>query len=154
VARILAAALDSLPKARGFASKHGDRAIENQPLLDKLFRQTAAKGLIFLDLTGSPRSLTRQVAGGLGARYRLAAVDKDSLGVGEELAHRAALAQKTGEALWVIAWSATGFRLLEKALAEHEVRMAETGLELVTASRLSPSAGRAAADTVRKASSR
>lgn len=146
VARFLAAALDSLPKAKGFASKHGDRAIENQPLLDKLFRQTAAKRLLFLDLTASPRSLTRQVAGPLGARYRLATVDRDSLGVGEELAHRAAIAQRTGEALWVIAYSATAFRLLEKALAENEARMAETGLELVTASRLSAAPERAAAD--------
>lgn len=151
VDRLLAAALDSLPKARGFATKHGDRAIENKPLLDKLFRQTAARNLLFLDLTESPRSLTRQVAGSLGARYRIAAVDKDSLGVGEELAHRAAVAQRTGEALWVIAWSPAAFRRLEKALAEHEGRMAETGLEFVTASRLPASAGRAAADSSRTA---
>lgn len=137
VESLLAEALDSLPKARGFASKYGDRAIENQPLLEKLFRYTASKRLLFLDLTGSPRSLTRAVAGGLGARYRTSLVDKDSLGVGAELAGRAALAQKTGEALWVIAYSPTAFRLLEQALADNEERMAETGLELVTATRLS-----------------
>ncbi len=141
VEKLVAEALDSLPGARGFASKYGDRAIENQPLLEKLFRQTVARNLIFLDLTGSPRSLTRGVAGGLGARYRISQVDKDSLGVAEELAGRAAVAQKTGEAVWVIAYSPEAFRGLEQAIAENESRMAETGLELVTLSRLSAPKG-------------
>ena len=141
VERILSETLDSLPKARGYATKHGDRAIENQPLLDKVFRFTAGRGLIFLDLTGSQRSLTRQTAGALGARYRVSLIDKDSLGIAEELLGRAALAQKTGEALWVIAWSPMAFRNLEKALAEHEGRMSEVGLELVTSTRLSDQAG-------------
>lgn len=142
VERILSEALDSLPKARGFATKHGDRAIENQPLLDKVFRFNVGRNLIFLDLTGSQRSLTRQTAGGLGARYRVSMADKDSLGVAEELLGRAALAQRTGEALWVIAWSPTAFQGLERALAEHEGRMSEVGLELVTSTRLSDQAGR------------
>lgn len=137
VDRILQEALDSLPKARGFASKFGDRAIENPPLLDKVFRFTSNSGLVFLDLTGSPRSLTRQVAGGMGARYRLALVDKDGLGVAKELGARAALAQKTGEAIWVLHYTPSAFRALEQALEENEGRMAETGLELVTVSRLS-----------------
>lgn len=147
VEHILGAALDSLPKAKGFASRYGDRAIENQPLLDKLFRYLADRRLIFLDLTGSPRSLTRQVAGPLGARYRISAVDKDSLGTAEEFVGRAALAQKTGDALWVVAWSPAAVRGIEKALNEHEVRMSDVGLELVTLSRLSEMP---AADTASK----
>jgi hypothetical protein len=64
--------------------------------------------------------------------------------VGEEMAGRAALAQKTGEAVWVIQYSPMAFRNLEKSLAENEGRMLETGLELVTVSRLSDAAQAAA----------
>jgi polysaccharide deacetylase 2 family uncharacterized protein YibQ len=137
VDRLLSRAMDSLPKARGYATRLGDRAIENQPLLEKLFRITSSRDLFFLDLTGSPRSLTRQVAGGMGARYRVARVDKDSLGVGEEFANRAAAARKVGDALWVVDWSPKVFQRIDKAVEEHGDRLAEAGIELVTLTRLS-----------------
>jgi polysaccharide deacetylase 2 family uncharacterized protein YibQ len=137
VDRLLSQAMDSLPEAKGYASRLGDRAIENQPLLEKLFRITSSRGLVFLDLTGSPRSLTRQVAGGMGARYRVARVDKDSLGVSEEFSNRAAAARKVGDALWVVDWSPDVFKRIDKAVGEHGERLAEAGIELVTLTRLS-----------------
>jgi polysaccharide deacetylase 2 family uncharacterized protein YibQ len=136
VAKILDEALDSLPKAAGFSSRYGDRAIENQPLLEKLFQYTARKGLVFLDLTGSPRSLARQTAAAQGARSRSLAAFKDSAHVEEELARKAALAQKTGDAILALPWSAAAMRALEKSLQANAQRFNEIGLELVTLSTL------------------
>ena len=136
VEKILARSLDSLPKAAGFASRLGDRAIENQPLLEKLFHYTARNGLVFLDFTGSPRSLARQTAAAQGARSRTLTLFKDSLRLDEELARKAILAQKTGDAILAIPYTITGFRNLEKALEADVIRFNEIGLELVTLSSL------------------
>lgn len=137
VERILGAALDSLPKAEGFASRYGDRAIENGPLLDKLFQFTARRKLVFLDLTGSPRSLTRRAAAAQGARSRTLVLFRDSAHVEEELARKAALAQKSGEAVLALPYSDIGLRLLSKAIAANAVRFNEMGLELVDLAALS-----------------
>ncbi|MBW8886611.1 MAG: divergent polysaccharide deacetylase family protein [Fibrobacteres bacterium] len=131
VDRILGKAMDSLPKAEGFASRYGDRAIENQPLLDKLFQFTARRRLVFLDLTGSQRSLARQAAAAQGARSRTLSPFRDSAHVEEELARKTALAQKSGEAVLVLPFSETGFRRLSKAIAAETPRFNEIGLELV-----------------------
>jgi polysaccharide deacetylase 2 family uncharacterized protein YibQ len=136
VEKILSADLDSLPKAAGFASRLGDRAIENQPLLEKLFRFTAVKGLVFLDLTGSPRSLARQTAAIQGARSRTLTAFKDEAHLEEELARKAAHAQKTGEAILALPYSAAALRNLAKALEANAIRFNEMGLELVTLSTL------------------
>lgn len=136
VERILSGDLDSLPKAAGFASRLGDRAIENQPLLEKLFRFTARQGLVFLDFTGSPRSLARQTAVAQSARSRSLSIFKDSLRLDEEIARKAMAAQKTGDAVFAIRYTATGFRNLAKALEADEIRFNEIGLELVTLSSL------------------
>jgi polysaccharide deacetylase 2 family uncharacterized protein YibQ len=136
VEKILAGDLDSLPKAAGFASRLGDRAIENQPLLEKLFQFTARNGLVFLDFTGSPRSLARQTAAAQSARSRTLSLFKDSLRLNEELARKAILAQKTGDAILAMRYTGTGFRNLAKALEADVIRFNEIGLELVTLSSL------------------
>ncbi len=136
VEKILKKDLDSLPQAAGFASRHGDRAIENQPLLEKLFQFTAEKGLVFLDLTGSPRSLARQTAAAQGARNRSLTVFKDGERLEEELARKTLLAQRTGDAILVLPYSESGFRRLAAALDENAIRFNEIGLELVTLSAL------------------
>lgn len=137
VERILGAALDSLPKAEGFASRYGDRAIENGPLLDKVFQFTARRKLVFLDLTGSPRSLTRRAAAAQGARSRTLVLFRDSAHVEEELARKIALAQKSGEAVLALPYSDMGLRLLSKAIAANAARFNEMGLELVDLAALS-----------------
>lgn len=136
VAKILDEDLDSLPHAAGFASRYGDRAIENQPLLEKFFQYAARKNLVFLDLTGSPRSLARQTAAAQNARSRSLIAFRDSLHIEEELARKALLAQKTGDAVLALPFTVTGFRNLEKALAANAIRFNEMGLELVTFSAL------------------
>jgi len=146
VDRILGRAMDSLPKAEGFASRYGDRAIENQPLLDKLFQFTARRKLVFLDLTGSQRSLARQAAAAQGARSRTLSPFRDSAHVEEELARKTAFAQKSGEAVLVLPFSEPGFRRLSKAIAAETPRFNEMGMELVDLASLSapdtlPSAG-------------
>jgi polysaccharide deacetylase 2 family uncharacterized protein YibQ len=137
VDRILGRAMDSIPKAEGFASRYGDRAIENQPLLDKLFQFTARRKLVFLDLTGSQRSLARQSAAAQGARSRTLSPFRDSAHVEEELARKTALAQKSGEAVLVLPFSENGFRKLSKAIAAETPRFNEMGLELVDLASLS-----------------
>lgn len=136
VGRILSDALDSLPKASGFASRFGDRAIENGPLLDKLFQYTAGKKLLFLDLTASPRSLSRQSSAAQGAYCRAGLPWREEGKIGDELARRAGMAEKTGEGIFVLPYTPSGFRLLEKALAADADRFADMGLELVTLSNL------------------
>jgi polysaccharide deacetylase 2 family uncharacterized protein YibQ len=136
VARILDEDLDSLPHAAGFASRYGDRAIENLPLLEKFFQYALPKHLAFLDLTGSPRSLARQAAAAQGARSRSFTAFRDSAHIEEELARKAALAQKTGEAVLVLPYTASGFRILDKSLEANAVRFNAMGLELVTFSAL------------------
>ncbi len=131
VERILGEALDSLPKATGFASRYGDRAIENQPLLEKLFQFTARRKLAFLDFTGSQRSLARQTAAAQGARSRTLALFRDGDHAEEELARKAILAQKTGEAVLAMPFSETAFRKLSKAIEANTPRFNEIGLELV-----------------------
>lgn len=136
VGKILDEGLDSVKQAAGFASRFGDRAIENQPLLEKLFQYAGRRNLVFLDLTGSPRSLARQIAAAQSARSRSLVAFKDSVHIEEELARKAALARKTGDAILVLPYTAAGFRNLEKALADNAVRFNEIGLELVTLSSL------------------
>jgi polysaccharide deacetylase 2 family uncharacterized protein YibQ len=131
VERILGEALDSLPKATGFASRYGDRAIENQPLLEKLFQFTARRKLAFLDFTGSQRSLARQTAAAQGARSRTLALFRDSVHAEEELARKAILAQKTGEAVLAMPFTETAFRSLRKSIEANLPRFNEIGLELV-----------------------
>jgi len=137
VDRILGSALDSLPKAEGFASRYGDRAIENQPLLDKLFQFTVRRKLVFLDLKGSQRSLARQAAAAQGARSRTLSPFRDSAHVEEELARKVALAQKSGEAVLVLPFGENGFRKLSKAIAANAPRFNEMGLEFVDLASLS-----------------
>lgn len=137
VDRILGRAMDSLPRAEGFASRYGDRAIENQPLLDKLFQFIARRKLIFLDLTGSQRSLARQSAAAQGARSRTLAPFRDSAHIEEELARKTAFAQKSGEAVLVLPFSESGFRKLSKAIAAETPRFNDMGLELVDLASLS-----------------
>ncbi len=148
VDRILGRAMDSLPKAEGFASRYGDRAIENQPLLDKLFQFTARRKLVFLDLTGSQRSLARQAAAAQGARSRTLPAFRDSAHIEEELARKTAFAQKSGEAVLVLPFSESGFRRLSKAIVAETPRFNEMGLELVDLASISapdtlPAAGSA-----------
>lgn len=137
VDRILGRAMDSLPKAEGFASRYGDRAIENQPLLDKLFQFTARRKLVFLDLTGSQRSLARQSAAAQGARSRTLSAFRDSAHIEEELARKTAFAQKSGEAVLVLPFSESGFRRLSKAIVAETPRFNEMGLELMDLASLS-----------------
>jgi hypothetical protein len=57
--------------------------------------------------------------------------------VEEELARKAALAQKSGEAVLILPFSETGFRRLSQAIAAETPRFNEMGLELVDLASLS-----------------
>jgi polysaccharide deacetylase 2 family uncharacterized protein YibQ len=136
IGKILSEGFDSLPHAKGFVTKYGDRAIENLPLLDNLFLYIAGKDLTFLDLTGSPRSLARQAAAAHGARCRSLTAFKDGSHLEEELIRKAMQATKTGEAVLVLPYRQTDFKNLERILLTNEDRFRELGLEFVTYSAL------------------
>jgi polysaccharide deacetylase 2 family uncharacterized protein YibQ len=136
VDRILGEAMDSLPRATGFASRYGDRAIENQPLLEKLFQFTARRKLAFLDFTGSQRSLARQTAAAQSARSRSLFLFRDGEHADEELARKVAVAQKTGETVLALPFSETAFRKISQAIEANTPRFNEIGLELVGLSAL------------------
>ncbi len=145
VEKILSEGLDSLPKAVGYATKYGDRAIENLPLLDQVFGYVMRKNMLFLDLTGSQRSLSRQSAAAHGAHALTLKAFKDSLHVVDEFARRAAQAEKTGEGVFVFSYSKSGLAAVEKAISENTIRFNELGLELVTLSTLFEGRGDSAA---------
>jgi polysaccharide deacetylase 2 family uncharacterized protein YibQ len=102
--KILARRLQVNEGAVGFATRFGDRAIENPRLMEHVLAFVARRGLLFLDLTGSPRTLTQQAALQTGATAVVAA----ELAVGsekvlvEELTRRTRAAQRSGEGLWVL----------------------------------------------------
>ncbi len=112
--------------AVGFATRYGDRAIEHPGLMESVLSFAAARGLLFLDLTGSSRSLTQQVslhtgAEGFTAVVRDAGNEKD---LADELARRAVVASRSGEGVWVMRQSpglaATLARVLRAAPAPGE----------------------------------
>jgi polysaccharide deacetylase 2 family uncharacterized protein YibQ len=102
--RILRVRLESNPGAAGFATKHGDRAIENPALMESVLAFTAERGLLFLDLTGSSRSLTPQMSLRTGAEsFTAVGQEPGSVQTLEaELARRAAVAKRSGEGIWVM----------------------------------------------------
>lgn len=103
-ARILRRRLDVNEDAAGFATKFGDRAIENPRLMEQIFQFIADRDLLFLDLTGSPRTLTPRVALQSGATAITAVVLEagSEKTLAEELARRATAAQRSGEGVWVL----------------------------------------------------
>jgi polysaccharide deacetylase 2 family uncharacterized protein YibQ len=104
IERILRERLDLNSEAAGFATRLGDRAIEHPSLTDNLMGFMAARGLLFLDLTGSPRSRTSQAALRTGAdAYTTVARDPgDAAALMAELERRIAVAKRSGEGLWVL----------------------------------------------------
>src|SRR5690606_8244130 len=71
-----------------------------------------------------------------GASSRTLTAFRDSANIPEELARKAAVAQKTGDAVLVLPYSESGFRALETFIAANEIRFNEIGLEFVTFSSL------------------
>jgi len=104
IERILRERLDRNPEATGFATRLGDRAIEHPGLMDDVMAFVADRDLLFLDLTGSPRSRTSQAALGAGADA-FAAVSRDpgdAAALKGELERRVSVAKRSGEGVWVL----------------------------------------------------
>jgi polysaccharide deacetylase 2 family uncharacterized protein YibQ len=101
---ILRARLEKHSDAAGFATKFGDRAIENPVLMENLLTFTAAEDLLFLDLTGSSRSLTQQMSLRTGAEGFAATAQSASSeqALTEDLERRATAAKRSGEGVWVL----------------------------------------------------
>ncbi len=136
VKQLLDEALGLLPNAQGVATRYGDRAIENRPLLKRLYSYLTPRHLPLLDLTGSPRSLAREVAGENGALCQRAYLLTDSLEVEMEFARKVAQAVKSGEAVLALQYSRGGFQKLSRSLADREGEFESMGLALVPLSRL------------------
>jgi len=135
---LLKAKLKSYPAARGFATTFGDRAIENRPLLENAMEFMAERSLIFLDLTGSPRSLSASIALQTSGIVYTAHIQEPDLGdkFEAELLHRCDLAVKTGEGIWVLRYFPGLPNLLESLLNKNRDHFQELGLEWSTLSAL------------------
>ena len=136
VERLLKAKLKSYPGATGFASTFGDRAIENRPLLENALGFMATHSLIFLDLTGSPRSLSVSVAQQTGGIvYASRVQEPDSAGKLEvQLLLRCDRAAKTGEGIWVLRYFPGLPGILESLLNKNRDHFEEEGLTWSTLS--------------------
>ena len=101
---ILRARLKAQDGAVGFATKLGDRAIENPGLMDNVLAFVADRGLLFLDLTGSPRSLAPAAALRTGAEVFAATVQVPGAAawLATELERRTVAARRSGEGVWVL----------------------------------------------------
>ncbi len=138
VEQLIRIKLQRLPQAKGFATTFGDRAIENRPLLENILGFLAEQSMLFLDLTGSPRSLTASVAQKTGVQsYSIRIKETPNLKILEsELARNCALAEKAGERIWVLSYSPSLLSNLTLLLEEHQAQFEEAGLEWVTFSSL------------------
>ncbi len=101
---ILRQRLDRNPDAAGFATKLGDRVIEHPALMENVLTFTAENDLLFLDLTGSPRSRTSQTALRTGAETFIAAAQEIGTNaiLRESLERRLSAAKRSGEGVWVL----------------------------------------------------
>lgn len=124
-------ALTHFKEARGIVTRHGDRAIESRPLLTRLFKYLVPHHLPLLDVTGSPRSLARDVAGETGGMAHRGSVVKDSTQFPTEFAKRVAHAVKSSESVLVLHYSRTGFRQLLALVQEREGELEDMGLAFV-----------------------
>lgn len=136
VKRLLDEGLGLLPNAQGIVTRYGDRAIENRPLLKRLYAYLTPRRLPLLDLTGSPRSLAREVAGENGALSQRAHLLTDSLEVEMDFARKVSQAVKSGEAVMALQYSRMAFQKLSRSLADRESEFESMGLALVPLSRL------------------
>jgi len=125
--------LDAYPKARGFATVLGDRAIENPQLMESVLGFTAEHSLVFLDLTGSPLSQTSAMSQKTGAETfssREQAGTSDAT-LEAELERRTGLAKKSGEGIWVLRHTSGLPGQLARLFARHAAAFSELGLEWV-----------------------
>jgi polysaccharide deacetylase 2 family uncharacterized protein YibQ len=113
--------LDVNHDAVGFATKFGDRAIENPGLMNQVLTFIAARELLFLDLTGSPRTLTAQVSLATGATGLTAIAQEvgSQQIVMDELLRRTSAAQRSGEGVWVLRHTPGLPEALAKGLKAH-----------------------------------
>ncbi|MCD6023104.1 MAG: protein of unknown function YibQ [Fibrobacteria bacterium] len=127
---ILRGRLEAYPKARGFATTHGDRAIENPQLMESVLDFMASRSLVFLDLTGSPLSQTTALSQKSGAESfsARAQVPGSEGNLEAELDRRAALAQKSGEGIWVLRHSPGLPRTLARLFGRRAGAFGELGL--------------------------
>ena len=104
IERILRDRLDLNSDAAGFATRLGDRAIEHPDLMANVMTFVAERGLLFLDLTGSPRTLAPQAALNAGVTaYSASPRDPgDATALKEELERRISVAKRSGEGVWVL----------------------------------------------------
>jgi polysaccharide deacetylase 2 family uncharacterized protein YibQ len=130
---ILGERLDRYPKARGFATTHGDRAIENPQLMESVLDFMASRSLVFLDLTGSPLSQTAALSVKSGAESFTARVQDagPEKTLEAELDRRLALAKKAGEGIWVLRYGPGLPAALTRLFARRGDVFGELGLQWV-----------------------
>jgi polysaccharide deacetylase 2 family uncharacterized protein YibQ len=140
---VLDRAFAQMTQARGIVTRHGDRAIENRLLLGRLYAYLAPRHLPLLDLTGSPRSLAREVAAERSGMAQRAQALRDTSTYSIELAKKVAQAVKSGEAVFAVHYSKPAFTHLLALIDERMPEFIEQGLAFVPLTHLNqmPRAG-------------
>ncbi len=140
VERILRSRLDRYPAATGFATRHGGRAIEHPVLMETTLSLLAARGLVFLDLTASPRSLTTATALRTGAVSYIATAQVAPSGesLGRELELRVARAGRFGEGVWVLRHAPGLPDALAAAIQARATVLEQSGVRWATLRELRP----------------
>ncbi len=130
---ILRERLEAYPKARGFATTHGDRAIENPQLMASVLDFMASRSLVFLDLTGSPLSQTAALSQKSGAESFSSRVQQSGSesNLDAEIERRLSLAKKSGEGIWVLRHAPGLPALLTRLFVRRTEAFDELGLQWV-----------------------
>ena len=130
---ILRDRLGAYPKARGFATTHGDRAIENPQLMESVLDFMASRSLAFLDLTGSPLSQTTALSQKSGAESFTSRVQEpgSESNLEAEIERRTGLAKKSGEGIWVLRHAPGLPAQLTRLFARRASAFGELGLQWV-----------------------
>jgi polysaccharide deacetylase 2 family uncharacterized protein YibQ len=134
VEKLLNQKLVILPTATGFTSFMGSRAIENRELLERIFRFNSERNLGFIDITGSSRSLSIQIAREFEILCRQTAELKPSRNPVNELITKTAAARRYGEAVLVTQYSRSNLKTLNRYIKGGSLR--NKGIKLVTFSEL------------------
>ncbi len=126
--------LQLFPNAAGFCSAIGDRAVENDIILNNLFRYLSKKKLGFLDLIGSQRSLSTQISRKFETLNRQSTEINASIKLTAALTRKLALAIRKGEALLVVRYRPQTLKIIDKSISRR--LKSDKRLSLITFSEL------------------
>lgn len=121
--------LKQFPRARGFVSYMGDRIVENEQVLEKVFTVLAKKNMAFYDLTGSQRSLAVRLGRKMNIDVYKGNEPTRPQNVPIEWESQLLRAKKMGSSMWMLPFSDT--LLHDVSSLADSVKMSQMGIQCV-----------------------